>query len=119
MITVSDAVAENIREARKRRGWKPADLAARCAEVGAEFVTENVIENIESGRRKNGERRRDITIDELLAISCALGIPPAALFPELGDGPGDLDAGLFDGLDDMITRMQELKIWMEDRHGSH
>lgn len=112
---MSDVVAANIREARKRRGWKPADLAARCAEVGAEFLTENVIENIESGRRRNGVRTREISVDELVAIAYALGMPPAALCTELEETFADLPADIFDGIDDMIGRLQDLKIWAADR----
>ena len=83
--TVSDLVAENIREARKRRGWKPAELAARCADVRAPDITENAIENIESGRRANGRRRRDVTVDELLVLAYALDIAPVYLICGLDD----------------------------------
>lgn len=84
--TVSDTVAANIRETRKGCGWKPADLAARCAELGAAGITENVIENIESGRRgPGGERRRDVTVDELLALAYALDIAPVHLITGLDD----------------------------------
>ncbi len=91
--TVSDRVAQNIREFRKRRGWKPADLAARCAELGADFVTDNVIENIEHGRRRDGARRRHITVDELVALARALAVTPADLCPDLAEGlpPGQVD----------------------------
>ena len=74
---ISDAVAAAIRETRKQRGWNAADLAARCGAIGAGAITANVIENIESGRRKDGKRTRDITVDELAAIAQALGVPPA------------------------------------------
>lgn len=72
---VSDYVAEKIREARKARGWTTDELAERCS------LTGNIIENIESGRRRNGERTRDVTIDELFEISKALGVGPLKLLP--------------------------------------
>jgi len=54
---------------RKARGWKTGELAARCG------LTENIIENIESGRRgPDGRRRREVTVDELAAIAAALGV---------------------------------------------
>jgi hypothetical protein len=59
---------------------QPAELAARCAELGAGHLTENVIENIESGRRdKQGRRRRDVTVDELLTLAVALNVAPVHL----------------------------------------
>lgn len=113
--TVSDIVAAAIRDTRKKRGWKVADLADRCAELGggAEALTENVIENIESGRRRNGRRTRDITVDELLAIAAALGVPPASLFPTLGDGPGGVE--VLYGLDDAIAGLQAARQTIEER----
>jgi len=73
---VSDHVAEKIREARRQRGWNTDDLAERCG------LTGNIIENIESGRRdRDGRRRRDITVDELFAISEALNVGPLKLLP--------------------------------------
>jgi transcriptional regulator with XRE-family HTH domain len=73
---VSDHVAEKIREARKQRGWSTADLAQRCG------LSRAIIENIEGGRRDaDGHRRRDVTVDELFAISEALNIGPLILLP--------------------------------------
>jgi transcriptional regulator with XRE-family HTH domain len=84
--TVSDVAAARVREVRKRRGWQPADLAARCAELGAGHLTENVIENIESGRRdKQGRRRRDVTVDELLTLAVALNVAPVHLLVPVDD----------------------------------
>ena len=38
-----------------------------------------VISNIESGRRKDGKRRRDVSVDELFLIAYVLGVPPIHL----------------------------------------
>lgn len=115
-MTVSDAVGANIRDFRKRRGWKPADLARRCSQLGggAEAITASVVENIEHGRRRDGERTRDITVDELVALAHALSVPPAALLPELGEGAGDMRVmfGLEDaeaGLRATLARVEEIK----------
>jgi transcriptional regulator with XRE-family HTH domain len=78
--TVSDKVGVLIREARKRRGWAVTDLA-RCSGLSMD-----VIQNIEHGRRRDGVRTRDITVDELDAIAAALGVPPAGLYPGLAPG---------------------------------
>ena len=46
-------------------------------------LSENVIENIETGRPDDaGERRRDVTVDELLAVATAFGVDPASLLPK-------------------------------------
>jgi transcriptional regulator with XRE-family HTH domain len=83
--TVSDVAAARIREVRKRRGWQPADLAARCAKLGADQLTENVIENLEGGRRRGGKRRRDLTVDELFALALALNVFPTHLLVPTDD----------------------------------
>lgn len=65
---MTDEVVDIIRENRRQRGWTMAELAERSG------LSENVIENIESGRRdKQGRRRRRITIEELEAIGQAFG----------------------------------------------
>lgn len=77
---MSDVVAEKVREQRKARHWRVADLAARCKELDYGDLTENVIENIESGRRDaDGKRRRAITVDELYALAKALDTAPMRL----------------------------------------
>jgi transcriptional regulator with XRE-family HTH domain len=83
---VSDHVAGKIRDARKQGGWSTDELAERCG------LTGNIIENIESGRRRGGERTRDVTVDELFAISEAFGIGPLKLLPSRprSHGPEDL-----------------------------
>jgi transcriptional regulator with XRE-family HTH domain len=78
-MTVSDIVAARVRQVRKRRDWSPADLAARCAELGAADLTENVIENIESRSARASKRPRPVTVDELLVLSLALNVAPLHL----------------------------------------
>jgi len=73
---VSDYVADKIRTARKLRDWTTSDLASRCG------LTDNIIENIEAGRRdRDGHRRRGITLDELYAIAEAFGAEPLDFMP--------------------------------------
>lgn len=80
-IGASDLVAERVYSLRKRRRWTIRQLADRCEEIGAAGLSAAVIANIESGRRDKatGERRRDVTIDELLALAYALDAPPVLL----------------------------------------
>jgi transcriptional regulator with XRE-family HTH domain len=79
-MRASDLVARRIQETRRKRGWKAKDLAAECSRIGAPQITTAVIANIETGRRDaKGNRRRDLTIDELLVFAYALGVRPADL----------------------------------------
>jgi transcriptional regulator with XRE-family HTH domain len=73
---------------RKRRDWSAADLAARCAALGAADLTENVIENIESRSARASKRPRPVTVDELLALALALDAPPLYLLVP-PDGPDE------------------------------
>ena len=59
----------------------------RCAALGLGELTAAVIANIETGRRDaEGHRRRDVTVDELLAIALALDVPPVELqLPQEGE----------------------------------
>jgi transcriptional regulator with XRE-family HTH domain len=86
-MTVSDVVAARVRQIRKRRDWSPADLAGRCAALGAADLTENVIENIESRSARASKRPRPVTVDELLALAVALNVAPVHLLVP-PDDPG-------------------------------
>ncbi|MBT2478518.1 helix-turn-helix transcriptional regulator [Streptomyces sp. ISL-94] len=83
---LSDLAADQIRKHRTRLGLNREQLAEECARVGAPELTYAAITNIETGRRdKDGKRRREITIDELLTFAYALGVPPLLLMLPLGD----------------------------------
>lgn len=83
----SDFIGRRVREIRDSRGWTAAVLAERCAKVGAPHLTKPVITNIEGGRPgKDGIRRREVTVDEMLALALALEVPPFLLFVPLGQG---------------------------------
>lgn len=90
-MSPSDAVAGRIREARKRRGWTSSETAARCTARGYR-MSPAVLANIESGRPDlEGNRRRDITVDELLALAATLDVPPVALMGmPLDSGPSQI-----------------------------
>jgi len=83
----SDWIGQRVREIRDSRGWTANDLAARCGEAGSPEITKAVLANIEGGRRdKDGTRRREVTVDELLALALALEVPPLLLFVPLSYG---------------------------------
>lgn len=113
--TVSDEIGANVRSLRQLNGWTVADLAARCARLGggAEKLTAAAITNVELGRRdKDGNRRRDVTVDELIALSAAFSVPPKALLPDLAADLEDVDIDSF-GVADLLDRLQALKEWTE------
>ncbi|MGH8792123.1 MAG: helix-turn-helix domain-containing protein [Stackebrandtia sp.] len=68
----SGRATARLRQIRKARGLGAADLAARCAELGAPHLTEHVIWNLETARRH-------LTLDDFLALAAALEVPPLSL----------------------------------------
>ena len=63
-------------------------LAKRCADLGYPSLTGPALANVETGRRgPSGERRRDITIDELTVLAAALDVPPLVLMFPIGTDP--------------------------------
>ncbi|MFE7262278.1 hypothetical protein ACFU9B_09445 [Streptomyces sp. NPDC057592] len=84
--TVSDVVAAQIRRHRERLGMNRNDLAAECARLGRPDITYAVIVSIETGRADGGgkQRRRPVTVDDLLVLGLALATPPLLLMLPLG-----------------------------------
>ncbi|MGI5179559.1 helix-turn-helix domain-containing protein [Dactylosporangium sp. CA-152071] len=80
---LSDVIARRIVRIRKSRSITREQLAERCAQLGYPALTGPAVANIETGRRgPKGERRRDITVDELTVLAAALDVPPIMLaFP--------------------------------------
>lgn len=74
--------AVRVKQLRAKRGMSAAQLARRCADLGAPALTTNVIANIET-------RRRDVSVDDLLVFALALDVPPIHL---LTPAPGDPEA---------------------------
>jgi hypothetical protein len=93
---------------RKRRDWSPADLAARCAALGAPDLTENVIENIESRSVRATKRPRPVTVDELLTLGAALNVAPVHLLV-----PPDDDSDAPYGVTAAVTeRVWDVRAWI-------
>ena len=80
-LTPSEITGRRIKTLRKAKGWSVRRLVDECAAVGFE-VTSNVIENIEGIQRERAhgsQRRRGITVDELMALALVLDVSPLAL----------------------------------------
>lgn len=87
ITSISDSIANSIRDFRRREGLSRDDLAKAARDAGAPAdFTGNVIGYIETGRRdKDGRRRREVSVDELLALAGATGRPPVALIGAHGE----------------------------------
>jgi transcriptional regulator with XRE-family HTH domain len=82
----SSVLAVQLKAARAARGLTVQQLAQRCAEIGAHDLTATMLYNIESGRPdKAGNRRRFVTVDELLILAVALEVAPVHLLVPLED----------------------------------
>jgi transcriptional regulator with XRE-family HTH domain len=78
----SDIVGERVKKIRQDRRWTAEALAMRCPPE----ITRSVIANIETGRRDaHGQRRRDVTVDELVSLAHALEVAPILLLAPLSD----------------------------------
>jgi transcriptional regulator with XRE-family HTH domain len=107
--TTSDMVAERIQAIRQSYVWSARQLASRCAAIGAVDLTSAVIANIESGRRDvGGRRRRNVTVDELLAIALALGVAPVKLLQ-----PPDKETTIA-VTPDVFASQADLVPWLKD-----
>lgn len=86
-VRASDQIGRKIKEVRQRRGLTAEQLADRCADIGAPHISAAVLANIETGRRDKttGQRRRELTVEELLILAVALEAPPAVLLLPAGD----------------------------------
>jgi transcriptional regulator with XRE-family HTH domain len=77
--TPSDVVAARVRQVRNKRGMTVADLAARCAGLGAPQLTAQALYKLEGQRESATRRPRPVTVDELLALAVALNVAPVHL----------------------------------------
>src|SRR5690242_15845908 len=83
--SASDVVAARVREVRGKRNMTVAELAARCAELGAPDLTAQALYKLEQ-RRPGKLRPRPVTVDELLALAGALNVAPVHLLVPVDDG---------------------------------
>lgn len=77
--TVSAEIGRRVSVLRKKRGWSLVALARECAALGYGQLTKNALENIEYGRIREGQRRRRVTVEELMMLSHVLSVSPSYL----------------------------------------
>jgi transcriptional regulator with XRE-family HTH domain len=82
--TPSDVVAARVREVRTRHGLTTAQLAARCAALGAPGLTAQALYKLEGQRDPAKRRPRPVTVDELLVLALALDVAPVHLLVPTG-----------------------------------
>lgn len=90
-MTPSEAFRRSVVRLRKRYGWRQVDLAKRAG------LSRDALKGIESGGRR-------ITVDEMFAISAALGASPAHLVAP--GGGADLEV-----LDGEVVRAHVFRAW--------
>ena len=87
--TPSEIIANQVRKRRRQLDITREQLAEKCVDVGAPQLTLAALTNIETGRPDSqGRRRRDVTVEELIALAAALKIHPVDLMVP-GDAPDD------------------------------
>src|SRR5690606_40846008 len=75
-MTLLSTVAQQVRTARRRRGWTAAELGAAMTRVGVQW-DRFAVTKLENGKRKT------LTLTELAALARVLEIPPVLLlFPD-------------------------------------
>lgn len=77
--TVSLIVANNITAARRRNGWRLADVSDRTEQAGKR-VGVSTLSRIENGR--DGHRTVVISVDDLVALAAAFETSPEDLLTE-------------------------------------
>ena len=77
--TPSDVVAARVRQVRTDRGMTTAELAARCAELGAPGLTVQALYKLEGQRESASRHPRRVSVDELLVLALALDVAPVHL----------------------------------------
>lgn len=77
--TPAGAFSERLKQVRDKRGWSQAKLAQRLVELGYPMSRETLAK-IETG----GTRAENVTLNDVLAISFALGVPPVEMMATYG-----------------------------------
>ncbi len=77
-----EVFARRLAQVRGRKRWSQEELARRTKDIGSP-ISRETIAKIESG----GQRARNVKLEEVLALSYALGVPPLHMFvPFEADG---------------------------------
>jgi transcriptional regulator with XRE-family HTH domain len=97
-IRPSRALAEQLRKARKERGWSQEELVARLKKIGASGWRQSKVTKIERGEVKR------ITLDEAVELALALGVRPARLFAS------EMDVALTDTLS---VAPMDFRAWLQ------
>lgn len=82
-VALGDAISAQVRRYRNAKGLSVRALSEECTKLGMPSLTEASLRNIE---RKSGEGndrgRRRVSVEELVVLAEALGVPPVVLaFP--------------------------------------
>jgi transcriptional regulator with XRE-family HTH domain len=75
---VSELVGKRVKAIRTGHGWSVRRFVEECQSAGWQ-VTASQIENIEGVKREGRGPRRDVSVDELLALAWVLDVNPLVL----------------------------------------
>jgi transcriptional regulator with XRE-family HTH domain len=92
--TVRQVAATRVRELRNAKGWSQEQLADALNDIGARIparVSEGMFDRSTIAKIEGGER--GVSLDDVIALAVALGVPPLSIFlprnsPELTLVPG-------------------------------
>lgn len=85
---LSDVVGRQVKAYRTAAKMTREQVAERCSAYGWPSITAAVVNYIETGRPDSaGNRRREVTADELVALAFVLDVPPLQLLAPLSDEP--------------------------------
>lgn len=84
---ITQCLAAQVRTYRRRQDLTLAQLAEKCAELGAPQLSYSALANIERGATADAKRKpRDVSLDELAVLARALDVPPVMLLFPIGTG---------------------------------
>lgn len=85
--SASEVVAQQINRLRRKAGLNREQLAEKIQALApGKSLSAAAIGNIETGRRdKDGKRRREVTVDEVMIFAKVLGVPPLLLVYPLNE----------------------------------
>lgn len=82
-VTLSDQIADRVRDLRERAGLSRDELAEAARIQGAsDDFTSQALAFLENGRRKDGVRTRLFGLDEVFALAAGLEVSPIELLGE-------------------------------------
>lgn len=94
------AIADRVRELRKKRGWSAAHLAAELAKAGIPW-DRSIVAKFENGQRAS------LSVEELLALAYVLSVAPVHLMVPIAD-----DDEPYEVVPGVARRRETIRAWI-------